>query len=626
VTWRCARRYLNDPYCVASNSFEPKWSRSAITTLAEPARRLRRARSTTVAFAADRRRIVAVVALMVPVIVVVIMGWQHRWTSDDGFINFRYVDQIRHGNGPVFNAGERVEAFTSPLWLAALFGLDLVLPLRLEWIAVVSGLALTATGVAFAGVGASRLWSHVARGGVKLPAGLLVFVAVPPVWDFATSGLDNSLGVAWLGVSWWALCRRAFPQGTRQEARTTTPWATCMLIGLGPLVRPDLAIMSAAFLIVILVSEASWRARIRVAAWALVLPLVYEVFRMAYYAAIVPNTALAKEAGAGKWARGWDYLVDMVQPYRLWIPLLLLVPLGFIPLLRSVRARRSGLSAVLIAAPLAASFVHAAYIVRVGGDFMHARMLLPSLFCLLLPVAVVAVRGWRWAPAVLLVPWILISALVLRLGPEATHGVGLGDERGKYVAASGEPNPVTLDDYYRPSPLFLARAGRSARMLAERGERGFLVDGYNPSGPRLALSGQVTQTPIVAVVSALGMYSYAAGPKVFAADLLGITSTIGSRFRVLPAPAGSPNATAGHDKPHRESWEVARFTPPDPSDPLDVRDARRSLGCGTVHELLDAVTGRFGPGRAWRNFRDSLTFTRLRVPEDPERAVRELCR
>jgi arabinofuranosyltransferase len=588
---------------------------------------LLRVRPTTVALATDRRRLVTLVALVVPVIFVVIMGWQHRWTSDDGFINFRYVDQIQHGNGPVFNAGERVEAFTSPLWLAVLLVLDLVLPVRLEWIAVVTGLALTATGFAFAGAGAYRLWNHVARRGVALPAGLLVFVAVPPVWDFATSGLDTALGLAWLGVSWWALCRRVFPEGTRQERRTTTPWATCMLIGLGPLVRPDLAIMSAAFLIVVMVSEVSWRARVRVAAWALVLPLAYQVFRMAYYAAIVPNTALAKEAGASEWSRGWDYLVDMVRPYRLWIPLLLLVPLGLIPLLRSVRARASRLPAVLIAAPLAAGVLHAAYVVRVGGDFMHARMLLPSLFCLLLPVAVVAVRGWRWAPAVLLIPWILISAVALRLGPEATQGVGLGDERGKYVAASGEPNPVTLDDYYRASPLFfLARAGRDARMLAERGERGFLIDGYNPSGPRLALNGQVTQTPIVAVVSALGMYSYAAGPKVFAADLLGITSAIGSRFRVPPAPAGSPNATAGHDKPHRESWEVARFTPPDPSDPLDVRDARRTLGCGTVHELLDAVTGRFGPGRAWRNFRDSLTFTRLRVPEDPETAVRELCR
>jgi hypothetical protein len=107
--------------------------------LADQTRRLFRVRSTTVALATDHRRMVALVALLVPVIVVVVMGWQQRWTSDDGFINLRYVDQIRHGNGPVFNAGERVEAFTSPLWLAVLLCLDLVLPLRLEWIAVVSG-------------------------------------------------------------------------------------------------------------------------------------------------------------------------------------------------------------------------------------------------------------------------------------------------------------------------------------------------------------------------------------------------------------------------------------------------------------------------------------------------------
>jgi arabinofuranosyltransferase len=580
-------------------------------------------RSTTVALATDQRRIVALIALLVPVIVVVIMGWQHRWTSDDGFINFRYVDQIRHGNGPVFNAGERVEAFTSPLWLAVLLALDLVIPLRLEWIAVVAGLALTAAGFTFAGAGAYRLWNHVARAGVVLPAGLVVLVAVPPVWDFATSGLDNALGLAWLGGSWWALCRRVFRQGTRQERRTTTSWATCMLIGLGPLVRPDLAIMSAAFLIVAIVSERSWRARARVAAWALVLPLAYEVFRMAYYATIVPSTALAKEAGASEWYRGWRYLVDMVEPYQLWIPLLLLIPLGLIPLLRSVRARESRLPAVLIAAPLIAGFVHAAYIVRVGGDFMHARMLLPSLFCLLLPVAVVTVRGWRWVAAVLLVPWALISALVLRVSAESSHG--LGDERTKFVAATGQRNPVTLDDYYQ-GPFFLARDGRSARRLAERGERGFLIDGYEPSQPPQPLSDQFTQTPIVSLVSATGMYAYAAGPDVFAVDLLGLTNPIGSRVRPPPLPAGFPYGIAGHEKPHRPAWELARFTPAGPAEPVDIRDARRSLGCETIQELLDAVTGRFGPGRAWRNFTGSFKLTMLRFPEPPEQAVRELCR
>src|SRR5262252_5115811 len=133
----------------------------------------------------DRRRMATLLAVMVPMILILIMGWQHRWIAADGFINFRYVDRIRHGNGPVFNAGERVEAFTSH-----------------EWLAVVSRLALTAAGFAFAGVGSARLWRRVLGEGPIFPAGLLVVAALPPAWDFATSGLDTALSVAWLGASW----------------------------------------------------------------------------------------------------------------------------------------------------------------------------------------------------------------------------------------------------------------------------------------------------------------------------------------------------------------------------------------------------------------------------------------
>ena len=82
---------------------------------------------------------------MVPMILSLIMGWQHRWIADDGFINFRYVDQIRHGNGPVFNPGERVEAFTSPAWLALLLGLDLLFQRGETRIQVVQHLCQAAT-------------------------------------------------------------------------------------------------------------------------------------------------------------------------------------------------------------------------------------------------------------------------------------------------------------------------------------------------------------------------------------------------------------------------------------------------------------------------------------------------
>src|SRR5690242_5862898 len=42
------------------------------------------------------------------------------WTCDDAFITFRVVEQLLAGNGPVFNAGERVQVFTHPLWLFVL--------------------------------------------------------------------------------------------------------------------------------------------------------------------------------------------------------------------------------------------------------------------------------------------------------------------------------------------------------------------------------------------------------------------------------------------------------------------------------------------------------------------------
>src|SRR5262245_7605731 len=47
-----------------------------------------------------------------PVAWILWSAWVRRWLTDDGFIYVRVVNQILDGNGPVFNAGERVEAAT----------------------------------------------------------------------------------------------------------------------------------------------------------------------------------------------------------------------------------------------------------------------------------------------------------------------------------------------------------------------------------------------------------------------------------------------------------------------------------------------------------------------------------
>ena len=47
---------------------------------------------------------------------------RYNFVSDDAFISLRYAANLLAGHGLVFNPGERVEGFTSPLWTLLLAG------------------------------------------------------------------------------------------------------------------------------------------------------------------------------------------------------------------------------------------------------------------------------------------------------------------------------------------------------------------------------------------------------------------------------------------------------------------------------------------------------------------------
>src|ERR1700692_4056582 len=155
-------------------------------------------------------------------VVTVLFGWgawQRRWIADDGLIVLRTVRNLLAGNGPVFNMGERVEVNTSTLWTYLVYlGGVVGGPVRLEYVALALSLALSLAGVVFSMLGAARLYrqSLLGRRAILLPAGVLVYIAVPPARDFATSGLENGLVLAYLGLLWWMMvcwsqALRAYP-------------------------------------------------------------------------------------------------------------------------------------------------------------------------------------------------------------------------------------------------------------------------------------------------------------------------------------------------------------------------------------------------------------------------------
>ena len=152
------------------------------------------------------------ISLWVSVVVVAALfgwgAWERRWIADDGLIVLRTVRNLLAGNGPVFNAGERVEANTSTVWTYLIYlGGWIGGPVRLEYVALVLALVLSVLGVVFAMLGAARLYAPSLQGrrALLLPAGALVYIAVPPARDFATSGLENGLVLAYLGLLWWMM-------------------------------------------------------------------------------------------------------------------------------------------------------------------------------------------------------------------------------------------------------------------------------------------------------------------------------------------------------------------------------------------------------------------------------------
>src|SRR5688500_4313383 len=86
---------------------------------------------------ARRHQVLRWATVALPVLIYLERAWARRRVSPDGFVYLRVVKQLLDGNGPVWNAGERVEAATGPLWTAFLALADLVTPVRLEWLAVI---------------------------------------------------------------------------------------------------------------------------------------------------------------------------------------------------------------------------------------------------------------------------------------------------------------------------------------------------------------------------------------------------------------------------------------------------------------------------------------------------------
>ena len=685
-------------------------------------------------------------------------AWQRRWIADDGLIVLRTVRNLLAGNGPVFNVGERVESNTSTVWtyLVYLGGLAGG-PVRLEYVALALALALSVAGVVLVMLGAARLYAPMLQGrrAVLLPAGVLVYISVPPARDFATSGLENGLVTAYLGLLWWmmvcwsqALVANVPEPGSRGRswrsrrgpgvgraggrhasavddetvrigqgvgaanvnAGRSERWGTGLLAGPAPgaepveanpvlqearrrrgraanpapprakqplgigvggrfltmlafvaglsvLVRPELALIGGLALVMMLVGERTWKRRVLIVFAGGLVPVAYQIFRMGYYALLVPGTAVAKDASGSKWSQGWAYLLNFNQPYLLWLPAVSLVALAVlvfwacrsrirlaVPEGYSDVARAVQHPAAVVAFMVVSGLLQAVYWIRQGGDFMHGRVLLTPLFCLLAPVAVIPVvvpdgtRTSRWVGWVLagctVVVWLDVAAWSLwaanspGLGADATKVTysGIVDERRFYAQATGHAHPLTAMDYLdyprmRAVVQAINDTPRGALLLPSGNYTQWDVVPAEPPPP--PAPGEPPEDPDdgphTVFFTNLGMLGMNVGLDVRVIDQIGLANPLAMHTARLE------DGRIGHDKNLFPDWAVAEGPwmkePPFLPAYLDedwVRRAEVALQCPATDSMLNAIRGPLTLRRFGSNILHSAEFTKYRIDRVPE--------
>ncbi|WP_141211102.1 hypothetical protein [Enemella dayhoffiae] len=558
------------------------------------------------------------VALAAPILMVAYLGWQQRWVSDDGWINIRVVDQVLGGNGPVFNFGERVEVTTSTIWFWMLLAGARILPgTEAQITGVVVGWLLTLLGMVTATVGATRLFRDRGKT-MLLPVGTLAMAAIPPFWDFATSGLETGLSFCWLGVCFWLLTRRIGSDRPVLRLRPLRRWpfVAAAWIALGPLIRPDFGLYSVAFALALLATDFRgwWRWIICFTVGALPL-VIYQIWRMGYYASLVPNTALAKDAGTARWDQGLIYLIDYAGLYTLLAPMLICLIGSYLHLFDACRARDFGRAAVVLA-PVLAGLAHGLYIVRVGGDFMHARFLLPDTWAVMLPLAVIGVGRIRREAVLTTVAfvagWAVAVAGGTRMPYEGIGPDGISNERGYYAALTTRHKLVTRNDWLG-NPF--ARGGLLAKWDFEAGWS------YYETGDERMPSR--TGSGVYVAHYNMGILAVLAGNNVVIVDKLALADPVTSHSVVDPR-LRDPKERVGHE-PRPEAWRTARYAAARPDEPPSVEHARHALNCGDLALLQLAISEPLTPERFWANVALAPRLTSFTFPADPAEARKALC-
>ncbi len=410
------------------------------------------------------------VLLLILVYLLVVL--RTAWMSDDAYITLRTVDHFVNGYGLVWNIGERVQAYTHPLWMLLLSGFFFIT--REPYF---TSLFLSI------GIDLLAVWIFCRRAAISNRTacfGMVLLVFSKPFIDYSTSGLENPLTYLLLVVF--------FVLYIHPERNSRRIFLLTLLAALGGLNRLDLLlIFMPPLLYALFVQVGEGKRRSFLYFLAGLSPLVlWLVFSLIYYGFPFPNTAYAKLNTSiptlDLISQGFLYYFDsfLVDP-------LTLLTISACFLVGIIRPQKR-LIPVLVGMAL-----YLLYILRIGGDFMSGRLFAPVF---LVAVLLLSQVEWRfrsrpllaYAFAAVLLVELISPYSTLRSGPNYRANVpiaeminewGIADERGFYYQDTGllharlDASSPHLNNWVVKQGLDLREAGAQTAALTMIGMPGF---------------------------------------------------------------------------------------------------------------------------------------------------------
>jgi arabinofuranosyltransferase len=292
---------------------------------------------------------------------------------DDAMISMRYAWNLAHGQGLVWNPGERIEGYTNLLmtlfmavWCSFLDKEAAVLAVQL------SGIAFLLATAAFS----AKAGARVASPGGAPPRGLNAALfasalAYYPLAYWSLMGMETGLLAMLVSASVLLALR------TDAQPRASLPLAATL--GLAFLTRPDAAVLIA----LIFLYRAAGLPRTRAALKPLLIEaaavgsfvVAVAAFRLVYYGRLTPNTYTLKIAGIpvlDRLANGFAFMEPFLRSTGLLMALLLVLAV-----LRRDRRRALVVGLLVVAT---------GYSMWAGGDpwplWRHAAAVMPLVLVL----------------------------------------------------------------------------------------------------------------------------------------------------------------------------------------------------------------------------------------------------